>query len=262
MAFSLAELGKRKKGTVQRVPVIESAKGPETKLRTILRRMLKASAKEVREGVIPAFQREQKMFTDEPRDWFSNLRSLQASLVRAATSQMEELVLLEAARHTDAWARSVKAALSIDIAGVIRREDLGRELQVIVARNTGLIRSLSDDTVKSVEQAVLRNASSGRGVTELRRELREKFGLLDNRAKLIARDQNAKTIADFNRARHQQAGITEYTWRTSRDERVRSLHASLEGNVYKYGERTGAEEGLPPGGPINCRCTAEAIVRF
>ena len=59
-----------------------------------------------------------------------------------------------------------------------------------------------------------------------------------------------------------QAGIEKYTWRTSQDELVRPRHARLEGNVYRYGEPTGAEDGLPPGQPIQCRCVAQAIVSF
>jgi uncharacterized protein with gpF-like domain len=43
---------------------------------------------------------------------------------------------------------------------------------------------------------------------------------------------------------------------------VGPLHRSLDGKVYEYGKPTGAEQGLPPGQPINCRCVARGIVEF
>jgi SPP1 gp7 family putative phage head morphogenesis protein len=84
----------------------------------------------------------------------------------------------------------------------------------------------------------------------------------DNRAKLIARDQTAKLNSDLNRFRQDQAGVDKYVWRTSQDERVRARHRGLEGKVYEWGEPTGAEDGLPPGQPIQCRCVAQGVVEF
>ena len=103
---------------------------------------------------------------------------------------------------------------------------------------------------------------SGDTSANLRKTLAREFGLSDSRAKLIARDQIGKTTADLNRLRHQQAGITEYDWSTAADERVRPLHRALNGRRYKYGEPTGAEGGLPPGQPVQCRCVALAVVEF
>ena len=53
-----------------------------------------------------------------------------------------------------------------------------------------------------------------------------------------------------------------YVWRTSKDERVRPRHQHIDGIAYEYGKPTGAEQGLPPGQPIQCRCIAQAIVTF
>ena len=56
--------------------------------------------------------------------------------------------------------------------------------------------------------------------------------------------------------------MTSYTWMTSRDERVRPRHKELDGKEYEYGKPTGAEDGLPPGQPIMCRCVARGIVEI
>ncbi|WP_442880212.1 minor capsid protein [Aurantimonas sp. A2-1-M11] len=62
--------------------------------------------------------------------------------------------------------------------------------------------------------------------------------------------------------RHQQAGVASYVWMSSRDERVRERHRALDGKEYRYGEPAGAEQGLPRGQPIQCRCVARGIVEI
>ena len=157
---------------------------------------------------------------------------------------------------------TAKRALGINLSAVVRDEDLADYLQAAVARNTSLIQSLSDDIVKRIEQTVYTNSIAGNSVTTLRKSLQAQFGITDRRARLIARDQTGKFNSDLNKIRQQQAGVTSYVWLTAHDERVRPLHKKLDGNTYKWGEPTGAEEGLPPGQPINCRCVARGVVEF
>ncbi len=45
-----------------------------------------------------------------------------------------------------------------------------------------------------------------------------------------------KLNGEIAQARHKAAGVTEYVWRTSRDERVRSRHKALEGTRHAYSE--------------------------
>ena len=93
----------------------------------------------------------------------------------------------------------------------------------------------------------------------LAKRLEEKLGISKKRAKIIARDQTSKVNSQLSEERHKAAGAEKYRWDSSGDERVRPLHKALDGNIYEYGEPTGAEEGLPPGQPILCRCVAIAI---
>jgi len=179
-----------------------------------------------------------------------------------ASDTVGRILDLEAQRHTETFMATAKRALGVNLAAVVRDEDLTEYLQAAVARNTSLIQSLSDDVVKRIEQAVYTNSIAGNSVATLRKELQKQFGITDRRANLIARDQTSKFNSDLNKIRQQQAGVTSYTWSTAHDERVRPLHKKLDGNTYKWGEPTGAEDGLPPGQPINCRCVARGIVEF
>lgn len=175
---------------------------------------------------------------------------------------VREVLDLESKRHTERFSKDVQAAFGIDLRAVVRQEDLGGYLDDAAARNTSLIKSLSQDTVKRIEQAVLAAKLDGRSARDLRKELQKQFGIVSRRADLIAQDQMAKLTADLNERRQQQVGVKEYDWLTSHDERVRPLHKSLDGTRYQWGKPTGAEDGLPPGKPIRCRCVAIGVVEF
>lgn len=226
--------------------------------------MLKAIAAQVRETVIPVYQADKRsrLTRDVDQSSFDAMRALAATFARITGEQVERIMRLESIRHTATFQDEARRALGIDLTAIVRQEDLDAYLKTAIARNTSLIRSQADDVVKAIEQKIIENELAGRSVKDLKKDLVERLGIADRRAQLIARDQTAKLNSNMNRIRQEQAGIEEYEWQTSGDERVRSLHQAISGNEYAWGERTGAEGGLPPGEPIQCRCIARAIVSF
>ena len=77
----------------------------------------------------------------------------------------------------------------------------------------------------------------------------------------------------MNRRRHEQAGVTEYKFRTSEDERVRATHRPMDGlrcryddpTVYlsdgKWVSRSNVGGVLKhPGQDYQCRCVSLGIV--
>lgn len=80
-----------------------------------------------------------------------------------------------------------------------------------------------------------------------------------SRAELIARDQTGKLNGAINKASQQSAGVTQYKWATTGDDRVRTSHDDVNGNTYDW-----AGEGAPdighPGDDYQCRCTALPIL--
>lgn len=255
-----------RKGSTAQLPKIAGTLAAEREYLKALRTILREMARETREGIVPLAVAEiaasRALVRDVDRSWFQRLIRLTVDLAISVEGMVGRILSLEAERHTDRFMETAKRALGVDLAAVVRQEDLADYLEAAALRNAGLIKGLSDDMVKRVQTTVTNSVINGRSATELRAELTRQFQIEDRRAQLIARDQTAKLNSDLNRIRHQQAGVTEYTWRTSADERVRPRHHELEGKVYKYGEPTGAEEGLPPGQPIQCRCIAQAIITF
>ena len=272
LRYSIAKLGRqagRKKGTTADLPIIEGRLGTEKAYYSALRSMLAEMARETRESIIPLYEAELKQkraeraYTgDAGRDWFVRLRALASQLSRVASDTVERVLGLESQRHTDTFMANAKRALGIDLRSVVQQEDLADYLNAAVSRNVSLITGLADDTLKRIEQTVYNNSIAGNSVVTLRKALQKDFGIGDRRAQLIARDQTATFVSDLTRIRQEQAGVTSYIWTTARDERVRERHRELDGETFKWGEATGAEDGLPPGGPINCRCVARGIVEF
>lgn len=84
------------------------------------------------------------------------------------------------------------------------------------------------------------------------------------RVELIARDQVAKVGSQLTEELHRRAGVQEYRWRASTDDRTRPVHAEADGQVVSW-----LSEGYPGAGfydtPAHagrggqCRCTAEPV---
>lgn len=266
LRYSLAKAADRPKGTRVLLPPVSPRLAPELQYRAALRRILTAAANEVRESVIPLYSadREVRRYTgDAAREsWFVRLRAMINELAGVVNGTVRGILDLEGKQHTKGFMAAAKRALGIDLAAVVHDEDIAGYIETAVARNVSLITGFSDDLVKRIEQTVYENSIAGNTVATLKAKLKEQFGISDRRAALIARDQIGKFNSDLNRIRQTQAGVTIYEWMTSRDERVRERHRKLDGKEYKWGEATGAEEGLPPGQPIRCRCVARGVVEF
>ncbi len=129
--------------------------------------------------------------------------------------------------------------------------------------NLRLIQSLSNDVVDQVSEQITQATIRGTRVETLRRLIQNRFNVARSRAELIAVDQTLKANAALTRVRHQEAGITQYVWSTSRDERVRDRHRDLEGRVFDWDSppvTNDKGERNHPGEDIRCRCVAIAVI--
>ncbi len=133
-----------------------------------------------------------------------------------------------------------------------------------VARNAALIKTIPQQYMAQVEMLIREAALKGLQPSELKKQIMELTGVSERRAKVIARDQMAKANAELTKYRQEDLGITEYTWLTSRDERVRGTpggkypnarpsHFAREGDRFKW---SAPPEGGHPGMAIMCRCVA------
>lgn len=123
--------------------------------------------------------------------------------------------------------------------------------------NVKLIKSIPSDELERVEGIMVDAIRTGRRAESVAKDIEREFDISENRAKLIARDQIGKIQSDLSRTRMLANDVTKAIWRDSDDERVRPRHESRDGRVYNIEDGIAGER---PGEPINCRCTAEAVL--
>lgn len=111
------------------------------------------------------------------------------------------------------------------------------------------LKSLLSDVSDVIERAY----AEGLRVEDLSDILKQRYGVSNSRANLIARDQILKLNGDINHHRQTTVGITEYTWSTSRDERVRKSHQALQGTRQQWISPPSVGH---PGQDYQCRCVA------
>lgn len=145
-------------------------------------------------------------------------------------------------------------------------------------RNFELIRSLTDTYIQKVNDLVtdgVRNGTRWEDLAPQIKALEQRLSV--TRARLIARDQVSKLNGELARRRQMDAGVEEYTWSTSGDERVRGnplgpyakaipSHYLMDGKVCRWdnpsvynlnGEwvpRTSKMSPAHPSQEIQCRC--------
>lgn len=267
--YSLADMVKKRRANTKPalLPIIDVPIAFERSLLAQLRRVEQEIARGIRDIIMPAFERKKAtmdagLTLDADEASMDGLRLLVGAMVRAASEQVKDLLSLEGLRHTKQFMTSARRTFGIDLSSVISEGDLGDYLEAASLRNSSLIRGMADDILKRVAQETTNTLIAGESAKDLQARLKRQLEIGDSRARLIARDQTGKLTSDLNRIRQEQAGIESYIWRTSQDERVRPRHRDLQGKEYKYGEPTGAEDGLPPGQPVQCRCVAQGMVVF
>lgn len=187
------------------------------------------------------------------------------------------------------WAKVVNQSLGINYVPVTAPWE-EPVLKGWTNRNVNLIKGLTDDYVKQINETVLKGFNQGTTADELARQLSKvNKNFTGNRSRLIARDQVNKLNGAMTRRRQRDAGVALYIWRTAGDERVRGnpsglypkarpSHSVMNGKVcrwdnpmlyadtieeaqagkWKQRSSIGGVE-LHPGFAIQCRCSAEAV---
>jgi SPP1 gp7 family putative phage head morphogenesis protein len=134
--------------------------------------------------------------------------------------------------------------------------------QAIIGENVGLIKSIPQRYMQNVETVVMQSVQAGRDLHALTEQLGQGHGITKRRAEFIARDQNNKATAVYQRVRQKELGITEAIWiHSGGGKHPRPEHLAFSGK--RYNVETGAFlEGkwTWPGHEINCRCVSKSVI--
>jgi len=96
--------------------------------------------------------------------------------------------------------------------------------------------------------------------------IQAEFGVSKNKAKFLARQETSLLVSAYREQRYTDAGIREYIWQSSHDERVRKSHKELNGRKFSWDNppivdpATGRK--AHPGEDFGCRCIAVPVIRI
>lgn len=194
--------------------------------------------------------------------WESTIQRLRRQF-KANTAPAKQAVNATGEANTEAMNRMI-APVTGNIP--IWKGTTAKDRQILsraVTENVQLIESIPGRLLNDVEQVLRDSLEKGSRVETIRDRLQDRYDISENQADLIARDQVLKLNAQLVEQRSSEQGITEYTWRTSMDERVRPMHQALEGTRQSFDDPPESEEDgshFNPGEGYRCRCTAEPDV--
>lgn len=231
-----------------------SMRAVETRYNAALQRWLRAFNKEVKTqamAILAPMTREDALdpfsvVLQELVDFLAKLylNSGLLSIVDNAASSV--FAVNEKKYNTPLYSKLMINAVPAELTGDLREN--------WIHANTGLIKNVSAKELAQIQQLIRDNAYSGRRAKDLEAELDKIFGGSRKNIAVIARDQIGKLGGQLDMLKQTNAGIEGYYWRSARDERVRSSHASREGNYYSWKEPPADGH---PGQAIMCRCDAE-----
>lgn len=265
-----ASTGRRRR-QMRRVPRAAIPKNAEITYRAQLVALAREAANVIRETLLTELDRiEAEAKFNRPDAAAVRIDQVDEEIARVIGSvRIEFARRFSPQRGTDA-ARTAGATVNAHNLGQNNKQflatvgiELGAEpaiaphLAAFTSENVRLITSIPENLLTNVEGIISRGARRGRRASEMAKEIRERFKVTENRAKLIARDQVSKLNGELTQLRQTSLGIRKYIWRTALDERVRDEHAEREGREFLWSQPP--SDGHP-GEPINCRCTAEPVI--
>lgn len=151
--------------------------------------------------------------------------------------------------------KNLKNQTGIDLSAYLGNSPrISEKVNAMTTANVQLIKSIRSQYLDKVQNAVTQAVVNGTLNKDLVQQIKDIGKTTEKRAIFIARDQSSKLNAALTQARHEDVGITKYTWSTSGDERVRESHVEKDGQVFEYANPP-ADTGHP-GHDFNCRCVA------
>lgn len=127
------------------------------------------------------------------------------------------------------------------------------------------IQKFSEQEIEELRGIVESNAHEGYRFDRLIAKIEGRYGVAQSKAKFLARQETALFMSKFRQARFKEGGVTQYTWSTSHDERVRDDHKHLNGRVFSYSQPPVVDRATGrranPGEDFNCRCVDIPVLR-
>lgn len=146
--------------------------------------------------------------------------------------------------NRDKFLKSVNSGLGINIETMINERGLNDIVALQRQKNEVLIKSIPEEFFKGIEIEIQNGISNGLRPEQIQKNISgikgisSLFGKLENRIKMIARQETSVINSQLTKARYESARVELYEWSTSEDERVRKSHRVLNGKICKMSDNT------------------------
>ena len=277
--------GRGRRGLKRKAPVIPEPRYIERRYQAILRRYVSDITDEIRDRLIDALPRltqDRDMNAPRADNWAEDLGRIVDGLTVFGRSRSERVMqeLDDIANETTEFnkrnfARAMSAVIGVDAMRGVDGEWLKVAVQSWSRENAQLIKSIPDNLLGDVEGIAQRALRTGADPRETAKDIRKRFGVSKNKAKMIGRDQVAKLNGQITKGRNEALGIETYEWSTAGDERVRESHVVMNGKLCRWDDASvysddggaswnkrasigGVEQH--PGSDYSCRCGSRPIL--
>lgn len=193
--------------------------------------------------------------------WIANL---QAAAVKAAP------VTLVAAVALPLIYRAIAMQVGKDISATTGRSVIPPtnydEANVFAMTVEDSVRGFSEKETKRIGAIIRQSVAEEWPGGRLEQTLAGRVAMSADKAKFIARQGTAIAATDLKSQMYQQAGLPKYVWHTQGDDRVRSDHAVLDGQVFEWATppvvNTATGLRAHPGQDFRCRCEAWPVEEY
>ena len=126
------------------------------------------------------------------------------------------------------------------------------------------IKNWQEQAIVRLRTKVEKSMREGFRAESLAKIIENEFGATKKKAKFLALQETSLLVSKYRQERYSDAGVKKYRWSTSRDQRVRIDHQSLDGKIFSWDNppitdrATGARNH--PGEDFGCRCVPIPII--
>lgn len=161
--------------------------------------------------------------------------------------------------HFRKFVSEMKYATNIDLDTVfVQGRDQSQTVADFLARNTALIRDVSDQTRGRIADIVFRSLQQRLPARDVAREIAKATGMGRKRALRIAMDQTQKLSSALDAQRAIAIGAPGYLWQHSHKLNYRPEHLARDGDYVAFGSEI--DQTDPPGFAPFCGCRRRIVL--
>lgn len=270
--INLSNLAKLKKPAKLRP--VRTSRQLELEYYKALKQLTKALKGEVKRELITALKETKEEYqadalSDILSSIFTRLKNKAAALTTNAEEASVSVINKIAKQNRQRFLNAANQATGVDLSNILSEEGVNDFVKLQSQKNISLIKSIPDEFFKNIETIVYNGVAEGKRFEQIAKEITATrgissvFGKLENRAKLIARNEVTTINAAITRKRSELLGIKKGVWITANDERVRPCHKARDGKEFDLAKGLySACDGktIFPAEEINCRCDYAPVI--